>query len=87
MSAPKKKFEPSDVLAKAVSVLDSFAKDNSKEAIEARLKKAKEEELKAAKEAAFKEELLGYVKVGAGATSVVLVFLALRSLARARQLA
>jgi hypothetical protein len=87
MSAPKKKFEASDVLAKAVSTLDSFAKDNSKEAIEARLKKAKEGERKAAKEAAFKAELLGYVKLGAGVTSGVLVILALRSLARARQLA
>lgn len=86
MSAGKKKFEASDLLAKAASAVDSFAKDNSKEVIEAKLKKAKEEERKAAKEAAFKAELLGYVKVGAGVTTGVLLLLALRSLARARQI-
>lgn len=86
MSAPKKKFEASDVLAKAMSALDTFAKDNSKEAIEARLKKSRAEEKKAAAEAAAKAELIGYVKMGAGVASGILVLLALRSFSRAQQL-
>ena len=86
MSAGTKKIDAATVLTKALSLVDAFAKDNSKEAVEARLKKAKEDERKAEVELAQKQQVLGYIKVAAGVTSGIFVLLALRALARAREL-
>ena len=86
MSAGTKKIDAATVLTKALSLVAAFAKDNSKEAVEARLKKAKEDERKAEAELAQKQQVLGYIKVAAGVTSGIFVLLALRALARAREL-